>query len=388
MPTEVLPVAITGFSCVTPFGDSPESLWQACVEGRSCFDEEGLGFIPKSVSQSVAQRWCKALRDSRFEDALQNELLLLSLVMIEEAMQKAEWKSLDRCGIVVATTTGLTKSWERKLMQHFSGQKIEGSIYHPLGSFAVELQNQLNHQGLIQLVSSACSAGTQAIGIGRAWIENGLVDRCLILGAEQICQLTRRGFQSLSLINGEVCRPFNESFNNICLSEAVAVLCLEKQNCKAKSIISGYGCASDGYSMTAPKPDGSGPMHSISAALKEAQLKPQDIDWSHLHGTGSLQNDRAEAAAMKKLQVQTPVTSTKGVHGHSLAAAGVLETLLATLAIQRNTILPTWGAEAKHFNIQICTKSTTKGLRHVLKNTLGFGGINASLILSEVSSND
>ncbi len=212
--------------------------------------------------------------------------------------------------------------------------------------------------------------------------------RCLVLGAEQICQLTNRGFRSLSLVNGEVCHPFNESFNNICLSEAVSVIYLEKNNPHSKSEIAGFGCASDGHSMTAPKPDGSGPKASMQQALLEAGLTPQDLDWVHAHGTGSLQNDRAEAAAVKQLEITAPVSSTKAVHGHSLAAAGVLESIICTRALEKNQILPTWGAEAKHFNITINTELIEKPMQAILKNTLGFGGINASLILTKGRSSD
>ena len=136
--------------------------------------------------------------------------------------------------------------------------------------------------------------------------------------------------------------------------------------------------------MTAPKPDGSGPKSSMKMALQRAGLTPQDVNWIHAHGTGSLQNDRAEAAAIKQLEMSCPVTSTKGVHGHTLAAAGVLETILCVEALKHQEILSTFGGEPKHFNIQLNTESKKTELKHILKNTLGFGGVNSSLVIRSI----
>ena len=184
------------------------------------------------------------------------------------------------------------------------------------------------------------------------------------------------------MVNGEDCLPFNETRSGICLSEAVGALVLEKEKRHEHSVsIVGYGCASDGYSMTAPKPDGSGPLHSISQALDDAALTSEDLDWVHAHGTGSLQNDRAEAAAIKHLEIKAPVSSTKGIHGHSLAASGVWETLLCCESLKRQQILRSAFSEPKHFTINLARENQDSKISYILKNTLGFGGINASLIL-------
>lgn len=162
----------------------------------------------------------------------------------------------------------------------------------------------------------------------------------------------------------------------------MGALILEKQRRSESSIsVEGYGCVSDGYSMTAPKPDGSGPLSSISQALNEADLKASDISWVHAHGTGSLQNDRAEASAIKQLEIKAPVSSTKGIHGHSLAASGVWETILCCESLKKQKILASAFSEPKHFTIDIASENRSANVSHILKNTLGFGGINASLIL-------
>ena len=241
------------------------------------------------------------LKPGIYPGAETNALLSWSVKVVERALEKAHWNGLGPGdGLIIATTTGLTRTWEGPLMDFFKTKKLSGSLYHPLGTFAEELQHQLNHNGPIQMLASACSAGSQALGLAKSWIQSGFVERCLVLGAEEICDLTSSGFQSLSLVNGEDCFPFNEAHNNICLSEGAAAITFDSQARGALAQLTGYGCASDAHSMTAPKPDGSGPMGAMLQALADANQSMERISWVHAHGTGSVQNDRAEAAALKE----------------------------------------------------------------------------------------
>lgn len=366
---------------VHPYGLDVESLWQACLNESTHF-EEGLLFIPNELTQFCRQETKRFEKTTTNKEAIENDLMAWSLYSLRKLLNADQAPLGSRDGLIIATTTGLTRAWEKNLLDYLQSGKQEGVLYQPIGGFAQEICHQLGHTGPVQIISSACSAGTQAIGLGRNWIQAGFVDRCIILGAEQICDLTKTGFASLSLVNGKNCLPFNEDESGICLSEAVGALVLEKNEFHGEAVdVVGYGCASDGYSMTAPKPDGSGPMQSIASALKDAQLEVQDIDWVHAHGTGSRHNDRAEAAALKKLNIMAPVSSTKGIHGHSLAASGVLETILCIEAIKKRTILASSFAQPKHFTVNICDSIKKKNIDYVLKNSLGFGGVNASLIL-------
>jgi 3-oxoacyl-(acyl-carrier-protein) synthase len=378
---KIAPVFINEHSSIHPYGVGIESLWEACEEEKKHF-EDGLLYIPEEQTDHCRGGGNLFSRKTLLKEVAENKLLAWSLFCLRNLEEKSQLKWGPRDGLIIATTTGLTRVWESELINHFRGKKTEGILYQPIGGFAQEIRHQLDHQGPIQIVSSACAAGTQAIGLGRNWLNLGLVDRCVVLGAEQICDLTRTGFSSLSLVNGEDCLPFNETRSGICLSEAVGALVLEKEKRHEHSVsIVGYGCASDGYSMTAPKPDGSGPLHSISQALDDAALTSEDLDWVHAHGTGSLQNDRAEAAAIKHLEIKAPVSSTKGIHGHSLAASGVWETLLCCESLKRQQILRSAFSEPKHFTINLARENQDSKISYILKNTLGFGGINASLIL-------
>ena len=354
------------------------------MDGARSF-ENGLARIPESVTEQCGKNvdWDR-LTPPLYPETSRCDLVTWSLFAIQQSMDTAGWSELGpRDGLVVATTTGMTKVWEQELLSHFQGGPIEGHVYQPLGRFGKELRNCLQLSGPMTIVSSACSAGAQAIGVAKNWLNAGRVDRCLVLGAEQICQLTETGFRSLSLVTEEACSPFNKNFNNICLSEAAAVLCLENSSDSQKVYIDGYGCSSDAYSMTSPKPDGSGPRRAMEMALDMAHRNVKDVDWVHAHGTGSLPNDEAECSAMQALGMTAFASSTKGVHGHSLAASGVLETILCAQALLQQKLIPSWYSEPQGYDISICNSSeSSKPIELVLKNSLGFGGVNASLAFS------
>ena len=303
-----------------------------------------------------------------------------------KSLEKADWEPIDdRVGIIISTTTSFIMDWEDRLINHLKGEKVEGPCYQPLGAFPQALQKVLNHNGPCVMVSSACSASTQAIGIAKNWMNLGYVDRAIVIGAEQLCHLTQSGFRSLSLVTEDVCHPFNEDFGGITLSEAAAVVCLEKsdESNKHLSQITGYGCVSDAFSMTSPKPDGSGPARSMEMAIEHAGMDSDQIDWVYAHGTGSLQNDRAEATALESVGLsQTPLSSSKAVHGHTLAASGALEIILSDFVLKNQKWIPSWSCQPEHFSVNLAQGESQKPINHILKNTLGFGGINSSLIIS------
>ncbi len=167
------PVSIVDYACLTPFGDSVDDLWQACVQGEPVF-ENGLACISEKWSRVSAEKKSFSDQAPLFAKSLENELLLWSLWKIGEVVARQNLDLTDpRCGLIISTTTGLTKIWEQELMNHLNSQKVEGQVYHPLGSFALELQNQLQHQGPVQVVCSACAAGNQALGLARAWLNSG-----------------------------------------------------------------------------------------------------------------------------------------------------------------------------------------------------------------------
>lgn len=370
-------VVVTGMGAVTPFGLGVETLWQNTLKLNSCC-KNGFGVIP-DIQPS-------------------NKSMSITLHSIKEAMKDANWDSLsENDGLIVATTTGLTTLWEEDLISYFKNDITKSNILssfkdEPLGTFLSAICFELNFDGRSILLATACSASTQALGIAAEWIKQKKVRRCIVVGTETICTLTQKGFGCFNLISGTPCRPFDKNRNGINISEGSACICLESSDTvstKPLAYILGSGFSSDAYHMTAPKPTGETIAKAIDAAISNSRVNKNEISWIHAHGTGSIHNDQAESNAISiafKDYECPPVTSTKFVHGHMLGASGVLETVICIKAMTSNTIIPTPGLlePDPEINITHAKLSSTK-IKNILKTTLGFGGINAAIIMGNAN---
>ena len=372
-------VWITGVGAVSCLGSSMDSVWSAVLENRSGI-LDGLGPVPPETLQ-------EAPRDMRAKKAL-----AFCVVAAREAMKQAGWEKLNAGdGLILATTTGQILEWDYAYID-FINQRMSRESFRekfnnqPLGELLKEVGQVMGHQGPSALLTSACSASTQALGLGAMWIRSGKVKRCLVAGAEVLCDLTVEGFRRLQLLSKDIATPFDVSRGGINLSEGAAVICLEAKSDRPLAELSGYGFSSDGYHMTGPHPEGDGSFRAMENALKKAGVAPEEITWAHAHGTGSPQNDISEGLAMSRLFGENSpwVSSTKWLHGHALAASGVLELALDVRAMQEGLILCTRGLKIPDPKIPVrhLTKDLKTSVKHVLKNTLGFGGSNAAIVIS------
>jgi len=381
-------VYITGTGVVSCAGNSPETLWESAFAGLSGI-REGVGRVPLSSLPSLPFAFDK---ESELSSGLR-----FSLEAARQAFQTAGWDCLrPDDGLILATTTGQIPLWEKALVAFLHKDVSEEKFRvvfadQPIGVLLDAISDELKFAGRSFLVSSACASATQAIGLGADWILSGRVKRCLVLGVEVLSQLTLEGFKSLQLLSPNPARPFDRERKGINLSEGAGALCLEASPERAPlARIAGFGMGTDGHHMTAPDPEGAGCQRAIREALKAAGLEPHEISWVHAHGTGSTHNDLAEGAAIAKCFSTAggppPVTSTKNIHGHSLGACGALEAVLCVEAIRRQMILKTAGLENPDPRIPVRHphESGAAAVRHVLKTTLGFGGANAALILSQL----
>lgn len=393
--------SVTGLGCVTPAGLGPEALWNAVSRGTSLLkpDDRGylLGAVAPELKNQLREKWplpTKAPAGPHKPTQLSG--VCYSLEAIAQAMYQAGWSELrSDDGLIFATTTGQIPVWEHAMMQFLTrGMDVdEFSAYfkhQPLALTLNQIADALAFEGPRQLVTSACAASTQALAMADWWIRTGKVRRCLVGATELLCDLTIRGFESFQLLSSEPAKPFDRTRNGINLSEASAFICLEASSPASRVLchLSGGGLGSDAYHMTSPEPSGRGSFSAMQRALKAAALQPSQIDWLYAHGTGSPHNDAAESAAIQALfGRELAVSSTKAIHGHALAASGIMEAILAILAIGRSTILPTHNfvSAGDDVTVNVVASAINKPLKHVLKNTLGFGGSNASVIFSALS---
>ncbi|MBX2994213.1 MAG: beta-ketoacyl-[acyl-carrier-protein] synthase family protein [Bdellovibrionaceae bacterium] len=370
---------ITGTGALSCAGRNPGELWESLLAEKSGLIE-GLGRVADLSP-----------------DAPADLALSMALETARQAMGQAGWSHLNEDdGIIIATTTGQILMWDQALLHFFKDQADPESFrrafaHQPLGQLLNTLTESLGSRTPHRwLLTSACTASTQALIMGALWIRQKKVKRCLVGSVEVLCDLTVQGFRSLQLLSNETARPFDRDRKGINLSEGAAFVCLEGQNPGPRALaeVRGWGLTTDAFSMTSPEAEGRGSYRAMKQALETAKLAPNEIDWIHAHGTGSMHNDAAEGQAVRALfgAKSPPLTSTKAIHGHLLAASGLLETVIGVEALKRQTVLGTANVQNidETTGANVLVKSEPRPLRHIMKNTLGFGGANAALVLSRV----
>lgn len=296
---------------------------------------------------------------------------------------------------VVGTTSGGMSFGEKYYRSLRTGQT---SMRHAASLIAnytpqkavMDAQESLGLSAPCQIIANACASGTNAIGHAFQCIRSGRYQRILSGGYDALSELVFVGFDSLQASTPERCRPFDRERTGLVLGEGAAVLLLENLDsaraCGAKIIaeLIGYGISTDNHHLTQPNPSGSGPRQAMEGALRNAEISAREIDYINAHGTATPQNDATEGKAIAELFDGVPVSSTKGMMGHALGAAGAIEAVVSILAL-RNQFLPSninfrEGDPGLDLNI-VANTSRPHVMRTVLSNSFGFGGTNASIII-------
>jgi len=246
-----------------------------------------------------------------------------------------------------------------------------------------------------QIIANACASGTNAIGHAFNCVRSGRYQRVLTGGYDAISELVFVGFDSLQAATPERCRPFDRERTGLVLGEGAAILALEnfesarKRGATILAEIIGYGISTDNFHLTQPDPSGIGPRQAMEGALNSAGINASEIDYINAHGTATPFNDASEGKAIAELFNGVPVSSTKGMMGHSLGAAGAIEAIISLLALQHQLLPPNInfreGDADLALNI-IANDSRNGAVRTVLSNSFGFGGTNASIIMRSVAA--
>jgi len=245
---------------------------------------------------------------------------------------------------------------------------------------------QLGLHGPAFTVSTACSSSAKVFGDAAELLHAGFCDAAVVGGADSLCKMALRGFTSLELVSRRPCRPNDATRDGISIGEAAGFVLLERASAAPPNAIRLLGCGNscDAYHMSSPDPDGRGAALAIRAALADAGISPQDIDYVHQHGTGTQLNDRIEDAAIASvISTQTPCSSTKGWTGHTLGAAGVTNAVLAALFLAQGLLPRNLHLDQSDptLQCQIQQQTQRRSIRYVLSNAFGFGGSNCCLVL-------
>ena len=323
---------------------------------------------------------------------------LLGIIAARQALMQSRITDVSsaRTGLISATTVGGMDRSEKFYKQYMKNNlrgRLRDIITHDCGNSTEEIADSLGVRDYISTVSTACSSSANAVLVGARLIKSGRLDRVLVGGTDALTLFTLNGFNSLMILDKSGCKPFDEERNGLTLGEGSGFLMIESgkltegENKTVLCEITGYGNACDAYHQTASSPEGDGAYLSMRKALDMAGLDPCHIDYINAHGTGTKNNDLSEGKAIERLfrDAVPRCSSTKSFTGHTLGAAGGIEAVLCVLALQHQWIYPNLFFRQKMTELNFSPVTDFQSnipLRHVMSNSFGFGGNNASIIFS------
>jgi 3-oxoacyl-[acyl-carrier-protein] synthase-1 len=390
------PLPITHATLTTALGAGLAAHLDALEAGRTAlrpcdFEDVQLpGWI--GVADGIeAPLLPKALRE---QDSRNNRLAWLGLQQdgFADAVHAARSRwGAHRVAVLLGTSTsGILETEHAFRRRDAQGQLPADFRYeqtHSTASLGNFVREALGLEGPCWVVSTACSSSAKVFGDAARLIQAGWADAAVVGGVDSLCLTTLYGFNSLQLFSPEICRPWDAGRSGVSLGEGAAYALLQREPVTGEAplgLLLGVGESNDGYHMSTPLPDGEGAIAAMQQALAQAGLDASHIDYVNLHGTATHNNDAAEDHAVGAVfGHQLPCSSTKGATGHTLGAAGGVEAVISLLAL-RHGLVP-GGLNLREqdpaLKLQYVTASRRAPLRHVLSNSFGFGGSNASLVL-------
>ncbi len=324
---------------------------------------------------------------------------LMGMMALEEALSEAGlWpKSGQPSGVALVSGTtvgGMDKSEQFYLDFLANDSHNDYILTHDCGSTTELMARRFGIFDMVTTPSTACSSAANAIVMGANLLRSGMVDVAVVGGAECISRFHLNGFNSLMIIDPHQCRPFDADRAGLNLGEGAAYLVMESEDhAKSRGVqplarLSGYGNACDAFHQTASSDDGEGAFLAMQKALHMAALQPSDIDYVNAHGTGTPNNDASEGWALCRLFADQlpPVSSTKGMTGHTTSASGSVEAVICLLALQHAFLPANYGFTTPMSDgiTPVAHVETNRKLRHVMCNSFGFGGNDTSLIFSNL----
>lgn len=382
---------------LTAAGLDADSVWAAIREGKS-----GLGPLTTFPSPRWASQPIGEIRDDLHAMGAPragSRSHQLAWLAIRQAIAQAQWGENDgdwnrSTGLILGATTGGVRGTESVLedwlvRKAFLPRPLK---WHDCASTTDLCARRFDLGGPTTTVSTACSSGALAIAMAAEMLLAGEADRMIAGGVDSLCRLTLNGFNSLMLVDAAGCRPFDANRSGMNLGEGAAALTLElEENARRRGAtilarLTGWGTTSDAYHVTAPHPEGVGAASAMRQALESGGLRPEAIDYVNAHGTGTPDNDPAEAAAMRSVFGDNvpAFSSTKAFFGHTLAASGAVEAVVSLLVLIKGELPPNLGFEQEDpaIGLSPLTELTPCRAKHVMSNSFGFGGNNAALIFS------
>ncbi|NTV52314.1 MAG: beta-ketoacyl-[acyl-carrier-protein] synthase family protein [Candidatus Firestonebacteria bacterium] len=385
-----VPVAVTGLGCICAAGNNLNECLDSMFRGTRAprpperfFSNHPIRYPVFEVRDFSEPR--HLLRTAAFG-------LRAAAEALSDAGLEREQLAAFKVGVCMGTTVGCAVSEETVCRAYRSGKLPDMEPMERIfrSNPASVIAREYGFAGPCQTIVNACSSGTDAVGLGAAWIRAGLCDVVLAGGADELGRITYIGFIALQIADETPCKPFDRGRKGLNLGEGAAMLVLESEsvrrlrNKKARSFLTGYGSAGDAYHLTAPKPDGAGLKAALAETLAGNGTVAESIAFVNAHGTGTPDNDRVESRVLAEVLPGVPFFSTKGYTGHTLGAAGAIEAVFTAACLELGKIPANAGfvdpdPELGAAPVAQATRITGTS---ALSETLAFGGNNSVVMFS------
>lgn len=403
IPRPMAPLRLSAWTATTALGVGTAPLLAALRAGASGLkpcDFPGAETLPAWIGEAPGVDAVALPPALARYDCRNNRLAWLGLRAdgFEQAARAAIARhGAGRVALVLGTSTSGILSAEAAYRERTPGGPLPACFdyeaTHNTASVTAFVRAWLGLRGPAATLSTACSSSAKAFAAAERYIRAGLADAAIVGGVDSLCLTTLYGFASLELTSPEPCRPCDAARRGLSIGEAAAFALLERDagaaDATPRIVLAGWGESSDAHHMSAPHPEGRGACAAMRQALARAGLAPQALDYVNLHGTATPANDAAEGAAVAALLGTrhghgVPCSSTKGMTGHTLGAAGAVEAVVCALALRHGLLPASVGTQTPDpaLPVPLVRQPAAAPLRHVLSNSFGFGGSNASLVFS------
>lgn len=405
-------VVVTGLGTISPNGNDVGTMWDNVVSGHSGIDSISRiqhGELPASAAAEVKNFDPKNFmekKDARKMDFFTQYAIAAARMAVDDAKLTIDENNANRVGVWVGSGIGGMATLEdqhTKLME--KGPRRISPFFVPMmipDMAAGQVSIQLGAKGINSCTTTACASGANSIGDAYKVIERGDADFMIAGGTEApITNMAFAGFSAMKALSTnedpkKASRPFDKDRDGFVMGEGAGILVLETlesavdRGAHIYGEITGYAATSDAYHITAPAENGEGAARAMKQAIQDAGISLEKVDYINAHGTSTELNDKYETQAIKDVfgnhARQLAVSSTKGVTGHLLGAAGGLESVISVKAIDDGVIPPTMNYKTPDPDCDldyVPNESRSQDVNIVLSNSLGFGGHNATLIFQK-----
>lgn len=370
---------------ISSLGFSTNENFQSLLDGKVGIKIiDNKSFYPEPFPASVVNSRILSEKftalNSKVEFTRLEKLLILS---IQDALRltNVDIRS-ERTGIIISTTKGNIDLLETHLQNKFEDNRV---LLWRLGGV---IGNYFKNPNQTIVLSNACISGVLALNIAASLIREGKYDNMIVTGGDIVSGFVVSGFMSFLSLSPDPCKPFDANRDGLSLGEGAGTIILGNQTTERNKIaLIGGGSANDANHISGPSRTGEGSFIAISNALSESKINKKEIDYISAHGTATDYNDEMESIAISRLGLEeVPVNSFKGNWGHTLGAAGIIETVAMLQEMRKNTLIQSAGYQEHGVSkpINVIKENSKTELNTCLKMASGFGGSNASLIAKKI----